>query len=114
MDKDNLELIQATVKGLQDKIGSLNMELKDKIHELDDINKPAISNDIYKELESVISDVVDHYTFECGQFDYEFSLDYDNRIELSELDFRDRCDITDSIMRQISDHFKTESDETNQ
>ena len=30
MDKDNKELIEATVKGLQDKINQLNVELKDK------------------------------------------------------------------------------------
>ena len=47
MDKDNLELIEATVKGLQDKIGSLNMELKDKQKELEDANKPVISSYVY-------------------------------------------------------------------
>ena len=43
MDKDNLELIEATVKGLQDKINSLNVELKDKQQELEDAGKPVIS-----------------------------------------------------------------------
>ena len=34
MDKDNVELIESKVKCLQDKIGHLNMELKDKQREL--------------------------------------------------------------------------------
>ena len=42
----NKELLEATVKGLQDKIGSLNMELKDKQKELEDANKPVISSTV--------------------------------------------------------------------
>ena len=33
---ENKELLEATVKGLQEKISSLNMELKDKQKELED------------------------------------------------------------------------------
>ena len=34
MDKDNKELLEATCKGLEDKIGALNLELKNKQQEL--------------------------------------------------------------------------------
>ena len=44
MDKDNKELLEATCKGLEDKISALNLELKNKQQELEDANKPVISN----------------------------------------------------------------------
>ena len=40
---ENKELLEATVKGLQDKIGSLNLELKQKQQDLEDVNKPELT-----------------------------------------------------------------------
>ena len=60
MDKDNVELIEATVKGLQDKIGHLNMELKDKQKELEDANKPVISSTVM----NVVNDAI-NYAIDC-------------------------------------------------
>ena len=41
------EMLEATVKGLQDKIGQLNMDLKTKQQELEDVNKPLMPSDTY-------------------------------------------------------------------
>ena len=114
MDKDNLELIEATVKGLQDKIGSLNMELKDKQQELDDCNKPVVNASTLSQIEDSVSRVVECFTFECGMFEYDFELDYDNKIELSNLSFSDTYELQDAIMRDINNRFKVINDETNQ
>jgi len=37
------EMLEATGKGLQDKISQLNMDLKSKQKELEDYNKPVIT-----------------------------------------------------------------------
>ncbi len=108
---DNKELLEATVKGLQDKIGSLNMELKDKQKELEDYNKPLMLNDTYAALEDIIGNAVGDYEFDCGMFEYEFNLGYDNKLELSDLTFTDSYELADAIMKAIDKHFKLEQDE---
>jgi hypothetical protein len=107
---ENKELLEATVKGLQDKIGSLNMELKDKQRELEDVNKPVISSVTLDIINDAVNSALEDYQFDCGMFEYEFNLDYDNKIELSELTFTDTYDIVEAIVRNIEKQFKIEQD----
>ena len=111
MDNDNKELLEATVKGLQDKIGSLNMELKDKQKELEDCNKPVISSTIMDVINDAVDTALGNYDIDCGMFDYEFELDYDNKITLSNLTFTDTYDLVEAIIINIEKQFKVESND---
>ena len=100
------EMLEATVKGLQDKIGQLNMDLKSKQKELEDVNKPEL-----KALQmDIINDAVDSalssYELDCGHFDYEFEMDYENRIQLNNLSFTDTYDLAEAVIVNIERHFK--------
>jgi len=105
------EMLEATVKGLQDKVNQLNMDLKSKQKELEDVNKPLMSNDTYAQLEALVSDTIESYNFECGEFDYEFNLAYDNKLELSDLTFNDHYNLAEALMKSIDNNFKIEQDE---
>ena len=111
MDKDNKELLEATVKGLQDKINQLNVELKDKQKELEDANKPVVSSNIINIINDTINKAVEDYNFDCGMFEYEFNLCYDNKLELSDLTFTDAYDLQEAIMMNIAKQFKILKDE---
>ena len=105
------EMLEATVKGLQDKIGQLNMDLKSKQKELEDVNKPEL-----KALQmDIINDAVDSalssYELDCGMFDYEFEMDYENRVVLSNLTFTDTYDLAEAVIVNIERHFKIIKDE---
>ena len=104
------ELLEATVKGLQDKVNQLNTDLKSKQKELEDVNKPVLSNDTYAQLEALVSDTIESYNFECGEFDYEFNLGYDNKVELSDLTFTDHYNLAEAVMKSIENHFKVEEE----
>ena len=106
MDKDNLELIEATVKGLQDKINSLNVELKDKQQELEDANKPVISSVTLDIINDTVNKVLEDYQFECGMFEYEFNICYDNKLELSDLTFADTYELVEAVVTKIEKQFK--------
>ena len=110
---ENKELLEATVKGLEDKLNQLNIDLKSKQKELEDINKPSMSNDTYAVLEALVSDTTESYEFNCGEFEYEFNLGYDNKIELSDLTFTDHYNLAEAVMKAIDNHFKVKEDETN-
>ena len=106
MDNENKELLEATVKGLQDKIGSLNMELKDKQKELEDCNKPELTSIQMDTINDAVDTALNDFNIDCGMFDYEFNINYDNKIELSDLTFTDTYDIVEAVVRNIEKQFK--------
>ena len=110
MDKDNKELLEATCKGLEDKIGALNLELKNKQQELEDANKPVISSTTMDIINDTVNKVLEDYNFECGMFEYDFNINYDNKIELGDLTFTDTYDLVEAIVTKIEKQFKVEQD----
>ena len=105
------ELLEATVKGLQEKIGQLNMDLKSKQKELEDANKPVISSVTLDIINDAVNSALEDYQFDCGMFEYEFNLDYDNKIELSELTFTDSYELVEAVIKNIEKQFKIIDDE---
>ena len=112
MDNDNKELLEATVKGLQDKIGSLNMELKDKQKELEDANKPVISSTIMNVVNDAINYAVENYNFDnADSYEIDFSLDYDSRIQAETINLTDTYELVEAIVTNVEKQFKIEQDE---
>ena len=108
---ENKELLEATVKGLQEKIGALNLELKQKQQDLEDANKPVISSTTMDVINDAVNSALEDYQFDCGMFEYEFNLDYDNKIELSELTFTDCYELVEAIITKVEKQFKIKDDE---
>ena len=108
------EMLEATCKGLEDKIGQLNMDLKAKQQELEDANKPVISSTTMDIINDTVNQVIENYNFECGHFEYEFSINYDNKIELGDLTYTDAYDLVEAVVTKIEKQFKVKKDETNE
>jgi len=108
------EMLEATVKGLQDKISQLNTDLKSKQQELEDVNKPVISSTTMDIINDTVNQVLENYDFECGHFEYEFNINYDNKIELGDLTFTDTYDLVEAIVTKVEKQFKIEENETNE
>ena len=108
---DNKELLEATVKGLQDKIGSLNLELKQKQQDLEDVNKPELTAIQLDTINDAVDTALNDFNIDCGMFDYEFEIDYDNKVTLSNLTFTDTYDIVEAVIRNIEKQFKIVQDE---
>ena len=96
------ELLEATVKGLQEKIVSLQHDLREKEKDLEDINKPVISSATLDIINDAVNAALEDYQFDCGMFEYEFNINYDNKLELSELTFTDSYDISEAIIMNIT------------
>ena len=108
---ENKELLEATVKGLQEKIVSLQHDLREKEKDLEDINKPVISSDTMDIINDAVNAALEDYNFDCGMFEYEFNLNYDNKLELSDLTFTDSYDISEAIIMSITKQFRIKDDE---
>ena len=104
------EMLEATCKGLEGKISQLNMDLKSKQQELEDANKPVISSATMGIINDTVNQVIENYDFECGHFDYEFNISYDNRIELGDLSYNDSYELVEAIVNKIERQFKVEKE----
>ena len=113
MDKDNVELIEATVKGLQDKIGSLNMELKDKQKELEDAGKPVISSEVMDTINDAINEALEGYNFDnTDQYEIDFSLDYDGKVQAETINLTDTYELMEAIVINVEKQFNIEQHES--
>ena len=105
------ELLEATVKGLQEKIVSLQHDLREKEKDLEDINKPVISSTTLDVVNDAVNSALEDYQFDCGMFEYEFNINYDNKLELSELTFTDSYELVEAIITKVEKQFKIKDDE---
>ena len=101
------EMLEATVKGLQDKIGSLNMDLKSKQQELEDANKPVISSTVMNVINDAINYAVENYDFDnTEQYEIDFSLDYESRIQAETINLTDTYELVEAIVTRVEKQFK--------
>jgi predicted unusual protein kinase regulating ubiquinone biosynthesis (AarF/ABC1/UbiB family) len=101
------EMLEATVKGLQDKIGSLNMDLKAKQQELEDAGKPVISSTTMDVINDAVNYAVENYNFDnTDQYELDFSLDYDGRVQAETINLRDTYELVEAIVTNVEKQFK--------
>ena len=112
---ESKELLEATVKGLEEKIGQLNMDLKDKQRELEDVSKPEMTEEMYGNLEEIVEEVIGYFDFSDSEnYDIEYELDYDGKVNASSLEFNSAHELGEKIMRGVEKAYKmTETEVTN-
>ena len=109
------EMLEATCKGLEDKIGQLNMDLKAKQKDLEDVNKPVISSEVMDTINDAVNYAVENYNFDnTDQYELDFSLDYDGKVQAETINLRDTYELMEAIVLRIEKQFKIEQDETNE
>ena len=100
------EMLEATVKGLQDKIGQLNMDLKSKQQELEDAGKPVISSTVMNVVNDAINEAIENYNFDnTDQYDLDFSLDYDGRVQAETINLTDTYELMEAIVTKVEKQF---------
>jgi len=109
------ELLEATVKGLQEKIGQLNMDLKSKQQELEDANKPVISSKTMDVVNDAINYAIENYNFDnSDHYELDFSLDYDGKVQAETINLTDTYELMEAIVKNVEKQFKIkQDDETN-
>tara|TARA_R100001594_G_scaffold47111_1_gene80076 strand:- start:1300 stop:1656 length:357 start_codon:yes stop_codon:yes gene_type:complete len=107
----NKELLEATVKGLQDKLEQLQTELNYKTIELDNINKPMLNQSTMDVIYDCINDGIGEFDFNDNKnYDFEYELDYDGRINVCNIDFLNADYIAEPILKLIENKFNIIND----
>ena len=101
------EMLEAACKGLEDKIGQLNMDLKAKQQELEDANKPVISSKTMDVVNDAINEAIENYNFDnTDQYELDFSLDYDGRVQAETINLTDTYELMEAIVTIVKKQFK--------
>ena len=104
---ESKELLEATIKGLEEKVNQLNNELNIKQKELQDVNKPVMEAWMFDEIQGLVEDGVGEFDFnDSDNYEFEPEFDYDKRIVIGSIEMNDTSYIVESIMNQIDKYFK--------
>ena len=75
--------------------------------ELVEVNMPTMTRAIRNIIREAVNSAVCGYDFnDSREFTYDFEIDYDNRINVSNLEFDNRDNLEESICEYIEENFK--------
>jgi len=105
--ENNKELLEATVKGLQEKIQSLQTDLNEKQKELDDVNKPTMEAWMFDEIQGLVEEGVEGFNFDdTDNYEFEFGMEYDGKVYIDSVGMQSCYELTEKIMNKIDKYFK--------
>ena len=104
---ESKELLEATIKGLEEKLDSLNTDLRSKQRELADVNKPEMTSEMFDNITELVEEGIGYFDFsDSDNYDIEYELDYDGKVNASSLEFNSASEVTEQIMMKIDGHYK--------
>ena len=103
---ESKELLEATIKGLEEKLDSLNTDLRSKERELADINKPEMTGEMFNKLTELVEEAVDRVSIEQDDLEYSMEFDYDNKVCLNDISLDDSSKFAEKVMCAIDGHYK--------
>ena len=104
---ESKELLEATIKGLEEKINSLNTDINMKKKELEDVNKPEMSGELFDQLHGIVEDSIqDALNNLCDDdLEKEFGMEYDGKVYLESFSI-DEYPLVQTVMDKIDHEFK--------
>jgi len=115
MTKEQLEnrvkeltvLIEESSNGVKNLVDEQHKLIKD----LEDINKPKLSNAQMDEIQHIVESACECFDIDTSECEMELQLDYDKRVQVEHFDWS-RCqeDLTQHIMDRLEDFFAVAED----
>ena len=103
---ESKELLEATIKGLEEKLNQLNNDLRSKQRELVDVNKPTMTSKMFDEITELVEDAVDSVNIDEDDLEYSMEFDYDNKVCLNDVSLDNSDMFAEKIMCAIDGHYK--------
>ena len=110
MTKDQLnqeiEKLKVSLNAHEEQVKDLSRDLKTAEQKLADSDKPKLTNKQFAELHRVIETSVENFNFdEADGYNVEMSIDYDNKVELSHIEFEGHADLYEQIIHDVEKLF---------
>ena len=75
--------------------------------DLKDLNKPELTEKMYDVIFEAIEEGIGNFDFDSSeQYDIEYELDYDGRVNASSIEFNSASELNEKIMNKIEKCFK--------
>ena len=103
---ESKELLEATIKGLEEKLKSVTDDLNTKNRELEDVNKPEMTDVMFDKLTELVEEGVCEVRINEDDLEYSMEFDYDNKVCLNDISLENTSDFADKIMSYIDMHYK--------
>jgi hypothetical protein len=105
--KDQLEVQESCVVDCTQVISSLKSDIARNEGELADIDKPVMTREQAMQVHDAIRSAIKHWEFnDPDNFEYELSMDYDNRVNLESFEWKGDMDqLADDIWEEVSECF---------
>ena len=110
MDKEQLEVniaaLQLLVNETTDKSKDFTAQLEQAKKDLADVNKPELTPLQLDNIQEAIEYAVDEYDFsDTDNYEKDFELEYDGRVQLSNFDLINQADLVEMIVDRVSKLF---------
>jgi len=111
MNKEQLETNLAALKLLQsetnDKLTDHKAQISLLEKQLEDINKPELTPKQLDDIQEAVEQAIENYSFsDCDNYEVDFSLDYDGRVQLESIDLSCSYELTEMIVEKVHNLFK--------
>ena len=103
---ESKELLEATIKGLEEKLDSVNTDLRSKQRELADVNKPEMTSEMFEKLTDLVDDAVNNVSIDSDDLEYSMEFYFDNKVCLSDISLENSDTFAEKIMCAIDGHYK--------
>ena len=105
--KTKIERLEKAIKEHQDFANTYEGQLKATKKELEDYNKPALTPLQHDAIFEAVDKAVENFSFsDCDNYEVDFSLDYDGRVQLENIDLQDTHELVSMIAEKVQDLFK--------
>ena len=113
LEQSVVMLEEALQSGLtQSKVAQADLTIAKQ--QLADINKPELTGSQLDDIQEAIENAVGNFDFDdADNYDKEFELDYDGRVQLSNLDFTNSQELIEMIVEKVHKLFVEIEDEDN-
>jgi len=102
--KAALELLQNETN---DKLNDYKQQISILQKQINDYNKPALSPHEFDNIHEAVEKAIENYSFsDCDNYEVDFSLDYDGRVQLENIDLQDTYELTEMIVDKVCNLFK--------
>ena len=108
--KTKIEGLEKAIKEHKDFAGNYEGDLAKAQQQLKDYNKIALPPMVFDEIHEAVERAVDNIDFsDTSNYNVDFSIDYDNRVYIENLELTHSTDLVQEIVENISELF-TEMD----
>ena len=102
--KAALELLQNETN---DKLQDYRQQISILQKQIEDYNKPALTPLQLDNIHEAVEKAVENYSFsDCDNYEVDFSLDYDGKVQLETIDLQDTYQLVEMIVDKVSNLFK--------